>query len=203
MPWGADYIIGVDVQSPLLKASELKSVKDIFGQIINLQGEKKYRENLRNTDVLIKVECHRLVRLQVSPKRPSTSLMVRGERAAMDSWDGLLALKRKLGLAEDYQPRRPGPFRLPGAAVDREIPVDSQIAVPAVRENKLNVGFRFDTEELAALQANTDFYFGRQRESLVSLTARLGKRTLARLGYGYQWDGGWQAGLAYQSTIKI
>lgn len=81
----------------------------------------------------------------------------------MDSWDGLLALKRKLGLAEDYQPRRPGPFRLPGAAVDREIPVDSQIAVPAVRENKLNVGFRFDTEELAALQANTDFYFGRQR----------------------------------------
>ena len=32
---GADYIIGVDVQSPLLKASELKSVKDIFGQIIN------------------------------------------------------------------------------------------------------------------------------------------------------------------------
>ena len=59
--------------------------------------------------------------------------MVRGERAAMDSWDGLLALKRKLGLAEDYQPRRPGPFRLPGAAVDREIPVDSQIAAPAVR----------------------------------------------------------------------
>ncbi len=53
---GADYIIGVDVQSPLLKASELKSVKDIFGQIINLQGEKKYRENLRNTDVLIKVD---------------------------------------------------------------------------------------------------------------------------------------------------
>ena len=116
--------------------------------------------------------------------------------------DGLLALKRKLGLAEDYQPRRPGPFRLPGAAVDREIPVDSQIAVPAVRENKLNVGFRFDTEELAALQANTDFYFGRQRESLVSLTARLGKRTLARLGYGYQWDGGWQAGLAYQFDYK-
>ncbi len=99
------------------------------------------------------------IRLQVSPKQAIDTLMVRGERAAMDSWDGLLALKRKLGLAEDYQPRRPGPFRLPGVAVDREIPVDSQIAAPAVRENKLNVGFRFDTEELAALQANTDFYF--------------------------------------------
>ena len=198
---GADYIIGVDVQSPLLKASELKSVKDIFGQIINLQGEKKYRENLRNTDVLIKVDVTGYSAASFT-KEAIDTLMVRGERAAMDSWDGLLALKRKLGLAEDYQPRRPGPFRLPGAAVDREIPVDSQIAVPAVRENKLNVGFRFDTEELAALQANTDFYFGRQRESLVSLTARLGKRTLARLGYGYQWDGGWQAGLAYQFDYK-
>lgn len=52
------------------------------------------------------------------------------------------------------------------------------------------------------MQANTDFYFGRQRESLVSLTARLGKRTLARLGYSYQWDGGWQAGLAYQFDYK-
>ena len=28
----------------------------------------------------------------------------------------------------------------------------------------------------------THLYFGRQRESLASLTARLGKRTLARLG---------------------
>ena len=132
----------MDVQSPLLKASELKSVKDIFGQIINLQGEKKYRENLRNTDVLIKVDVTGYSAASFT-KEAIDTLMVRGERAAMDSWDGLLALKRKLGLAEDYQPRRPGPFRLPGAAVDREIPVDSQIAAPAVRENKLNVGFRW------------------------------------------------------------
>ena len=40
---GADIIIGVDVQSPLLDAGQLKSVKDIFGQIINLQGEKNIK----------------------------------------------------------------------------------------------------------------------------------------------------------------
>ena len=91
---GADYIIGVDVQSPLLKASELKSVKDIFGQIINLQGEKKYRENLRNTDVLIKVDVTGYSAASFT-KEAIDTLMVRGERAAMDSWDGLLALKRK------------------------------------------------------------------------------------------------------------
>ncbi len=198
---GAGYIIGVDVQSPLLKASGLKSLKDIFGQIINLQGERKYRENLRKTDVLIKVDVSGYSAASFT-KEAIDTLIVRGERAAIDSWDGLLALKKKLGLADDYQPRRPGPFRLPGVDADKEIPVDSQIAAPAVRENKLNIGFRFDTEELAALLANTDFYFGRRRESLVSLTARLGKRTLARLGYSYQWRGGWQAGLAYQFDYK-
>lgn len=198
---GADYIIGVDVQSPLLKASGLKSLKDIFGQIINLQGERKYRENLRKTDVLIKVDVSGYSAASFT-KEAIDTLIVRGERAAIDSWDGLLALKKKLGLADDYQPRRPGPFRLPDVDADKEIPVDSQIAAPAVRENKLNIGFRFDTEELAALLANTDFYFGRRRESLVSLTARLGKRTLARLGYSYQWRGGWQAGLAYQFDYK-
>ena len=198
---GAGYIIGVDVQSPLLKASGLKSLKDIFGQIINLQGERKYRENLRRTDVLIKVDVSGYSAASFT-KEAIDTLIVRGERAAIDSWDGLLTLKKKLGLADDYQPRRPGPFRLPGVDADKEIPVDSQIAAPAVRENKLNIGFRFDTEELAALLANTDFYFGRRRESLVSLTARLGKRTLARLGYSYQWRGGWQAGLAYQFDYK-
>ncbi len=85
---GADYIIGVDVQSPLLKASELKSVKDIFGQIINLQGEKKYRENLRNTDVLIKVDVTGYSAASFT-KEAIDTLMVRGERAAMDSWDGV------------------------------------------------------------------------------------------------------------------
>ena len=66
---------------PLLKASELKSVKDIFGQIINLQGEKKYRENLRNTDVLIKVDVTGYSAASFT-KEAIDTLMVRGERAA-------------------------------------------------------------------------------------------------------------------------
>lgn len=194
---GADLIIGVDVQSPLLDASELKSVKDIFGQIINLQGEKKYQENLLKTNVHIKVDVSGYSAASFT-KEAIDTLINRGEHAAMADWDKLLALKKKLGLSADYQPHRPGPFPIPDAAESKKIPVDPQITVPAVRENKLNIGFRFDTEELAALQANTDLYFGKQKESQVSLTARLGKRTSARLGYLYQWSEGWQTGIAYQ-----
>ncbi|MEL5893567.1 patatin-like phospholipase family protein [Bacteroides sp. GD17] len=198
---GADFVIGVDVQSPLLDASGLKSVKDIFGQIINLQGEKKYQENLRKTDVHIKVDVTGYSAASFT-KEAIDTLIVRGEHAAKADWDKLLALKKKLGLSADYQPRRPGPFPIPDAVESEAIAVDPQIAAPAVRENKLNVGLRFDTEELAALQANTDFYLGKRKDSQISLTARLGKRTSAQLGYNYQWSRGWQTGLAYQFDYK-
>lgn len=198
---GADFVIGVDVQSPLLDAEKLKSVKDIFGQIINLQGEKKYQENLRKTDVHIKVDVTGYSAASFS-KEAIDTLIVRGEHAAMADWDKLLALKKKLGLSAGYQPRRPGPFPIPDAAESKSIAVDPQIAAPVSRANKLNVGLRFDTEELAALQANTDFYLGKQKDSQLSLTARLGKRTSARIGYNYQWSRGWQTGIAYQFDYK-
>ncbi len=198
---GADLIIGVDVQSPLLDAAELKSVKDIFGQIINLQGEKKYQENLRKTNVHIKVDVTGYSAASFT-KEAIDTLIVRGERAALSDWEKLIALKKQMGLTADYQPHRPGPFSIPDAAEQKEIPVDPQIAVSASRENKLNIGFRFDTEELAALQVNTDFYLGKQKESQIDLTARLGKRTMARIGYNYQWGTGWQAGLNYQFDYK-
>jgi NTE family protein len=198
---GADFVIGVDVQSPLLDAGKLKSVKDIFGQIINLQGEKKYQENLRKTDVHIKVDVTGYSAASFS-KEAIDTLIVRGEHAAMADWDKLLALKKKLGLSAGYQPCRPGPFPIPDAAESKSIAVDPQIAAPVSRANKLNVGLRFDTEELAALQANTDFYLGKEKDSQLSLTARLGKRTSACIGYNYQWSRGWQTGIAYQFDYK-
>lgn len=194
---GADLIIGVDVQSPLLDASGLKSVKDIFGQIINLQGEKKYQENLRNTNVHIKVDVSGYSAASFT-KEAIDTLIERGEQAARADWDKLLALKKRMKLPADYKPHRPGPFPIPDAAESGHISVDPQIAAPSRRENRLNVGFRFDTEELAALQVNTDYYLGKQQQSLLSLTARLGKRTEARLGYTYQWTAGWQTGVTYQ-----
>ena len=199
--YGADFIIGVDVQSPLLDAVELKSVKDIFGQIINLQGEKKYQENLRKTNVHIKVDVAGYSAASFT-KEAIDTLIVRGERAAQSDWDKLIALKKQMGLSTDYRPHRPGPLPVSDITEQKNIPVDPQIAVSASRENKLNIGFRFDTEELAALQVNTDFYLGKQKKTQIDLTARLGKRTMARVGYNYQWGTGWQAGLNYQFNYK-
>lgn len=198
---GADYVIGVDVQSPLLDARELKSMKDVFGQILNLQGERKYRENLKKTDVHIKVDVSGYSAASFN-KEAIDTLVARGERAARANWNELLEVKRALGLPADYRPERPGPYLVSHTAEEGRVEVDSQIAVPAIQENRLNFGIRFDTEELAALQANTDFYLGKRQQSLAALTIRLGRRTLARLGYDYRWGNGWQAGGAYQFSYK-
>lgn len=80
-----------------------KSVKDIFGQIINLQGEKKYQENLRKTDLHIKVDVSGYSAASFT-KEAIDTLIVRGEQSAMADWDKLLTLKKKMGLREDYQP---------------------------------------------------------------------------------------------------
>lgn len=65
---GADIIIGVDVQSPLLDAGQLKSVKDIFGQIINLQGEKNIKRIFARPIYILKW-MYRAILRQVSPKK--------------------------------------------------------------------------------------------------------------------------------------
>ena len=52
---GADIIIGVDVQSELKPANELDNAGTILGQLIDLMGQDNYLKNLKQTDVLIKV----------------------------------------------------------------------------------------------------------------------------------------------------
>ena len=52
---GADVIIGVDVQSELKTANELENAGAILGQLIDLMGQDNYLKNLKETDVLIKV----------------------------------------------------------------------------------------------------------------------------------------------------
>lgn len=53
-------------------------------------------------------------------------------------------------------------------------------------ENKLNVGIRFDSEEIASLLINVTSNFKGKLPSTLSLTGRLGKRYTA--GINYAWE---------------
>lgn len=65
------------------------------------------------------------------------------------------------------------------------IPSVAQITPHEKPVNTINIGGRFDNEELAVLLLNARGYFGVQKKSQLSLTTRLGKRTFGRLEYTY------------------
>ena len=51
---GADIIIGVDIQNDLFKADELKSITEVFTQIVGLMGNERYKKNVDLADIYIK-----------------------------------------------------------------------------------------------------------------------------------------------------
>lgn len=102
---GADIIIGVDVQSNLKSADQLEGMGDILGQLVNLMGQDMYEKNLKETNTLIKVDVEGYSAASFSREAIDT-LVRRGEEAAMLQLNALKALKKEIGLPENYQPKR-------------------------------------------------------------------------------------------------
>ncbi len=106
---GADIIIGVDLQTPPLAADKLVGVGDILGQILKLTTQNNHDENVAITDTYILVDVEGYSTSSFTPVAMD-SLTHRGEKAAREKWDELIALKSKIGIPESYQPQRPAPY---------------------------------------------------------------------------------------------
>lgn len=106
---GADIIIGVDVQNVLKKADKLNSLPDILGQIVDITCQSDHEKNVNLTDTYIRVNVEGYSSASFTPAAIDT-LMRRGEEAAKKQWGSLLALKKKIGIAEDYTPKQHGPY---------------------------------------------------------------------------------------------
>ena len=100
---GADYIIGSTVQGESKTADELNSSSAIIGQIIDVNCRHKYDENIAITNIPIHVNVDGYGAASFNQAAIDT-LIRRGEEAAMAHWDELMALKRKLGLPDNYKP---------------------------------------------------------------------------------------------------
>ncbi len=192
---GADIIIGVDVQSGLASAEDLNTLSDILGQIINLMVENKYKENVANSDIHIKVDANDYSAASFSTEAIDT-LIVRGEKAARAQWDNLVALKEKIGIAEDFAAERPGPVSLDP---DAEYEIVPEIDPGEKPSNRLGVGVRFDTESLASLIFNTSVFLNEKEPRALGLTIRLGREIYGRVDYVTRpFNSRWGIGLAYQ-----
>ncbi|MBO4659380.1 MAG: patatin-like phospholipase family protein [Prevotella sp.] len=101
---GADYIIGVSVASKLRTAERLNSTGDILLQIVDFNTKNKFDENMAITDLPIIVNTEGYSTASFSASAIDT-LIQRGEDAAMEHWDEIVALKEKLFPAQT-PPRR-------------------------------------------------------------------------------------------------
>ena len=167
--------------------------------------------------------------------------MRRGEEAAKAQWGSLLALKKKIGIAEDYTPKQHGPYSslsnartvyvtdisFSGVEVDDKkwlmkkcnLKENSDISTQQIEqalyqlrgtqsyssasytlketpegyhlnfllqekyERRINLGIRFDSEEIASLLVNATADLKTRIPSRLALTGRLGKRYAARIDY--------------------
>ncbi|MBQ5971124.1 MAG: patatin-like phospholipase family protein [Prevotella sp.] len=171
---GADVIIGVTVQGAPKTADDLSSGVSILSQIVDVNCKNKYDENLAMTDVAIRVDTKGYSAASFTSTAIDT-LISRGEREAMAHWDELMALKREIGLPDDYRPERmPQP-----AGTDKLLETEDQYG-STVHAVKGSLGVRFDSEERVALQMNGVWKPAGKKMELGG-TLRLGKRILGEL----------------------
>lgn len=108
---GADVIIGVDLGTSDLKTlDKLNSPGDVIGQIIALHGHDKYARNKEQTDLLLRPNMTSYNAASFSTVALDT-LIRRGEQEAYAHWDEIIALKEKIGIAEDSCPEEHGHVR--------------------------------------------------------------------------------------------
>lgn len=92
---GADIVIGVDVQNDLATPDQLKSINQVFTQIMGLMGNERYLENIKLTDIYIKPDVTNFS--TYSFDKPSIdSLIINGYIAAIEKYPELDSLANKL-----------------------------------------------------------------------------------------------------------
>lgn len=237
---GADIIIGVDVQNTLKGADKLNSAPEILGQIVDLTCQTNHEKNVALTDTYIRVNVDGYSSASFTPSAIDT-LMRRGEEAAREQWNSLIALKKKIGIADDYVPKQHGPYSslsnsrtvyvtdisFPGLESNDKkwlmkkckLKENSEISTLQIDralhelrgsqsyssasytltetpdgyhltflleekyEKRINLGIRFDSEEIASLLVNATADLKTSIPSRISVTGRLGKRYAARIDY--------------------
>ncbi len=107
---GADIIIGVTLDGKPKKAEDITGTMSVIGQLLDINFSNKYKENIAITDLYMNVDP----RSYSTASFTSTaidSLITYGEEEAMSHWDDIIALKKRIGVSEDYRPKPMQPLR--------------------------------------------------------------------------------------------
>lgn len=197
---GADYVIGVDVSDPLLKPYQIDGMSKVLAQVLTLVCNNKKTENMLDTDVYIHIPMGSKISGGSFNKKDIETIITHGEEAAEKHTLDLMALRDSLGLSTHITPYTRKPYTLcENVCTDDEIDALETETPP----NSISVGFRFDSEELAAVIANVTSQFGSSTNpSYLSLTARLGNRSYGELAYSLRPNNDWDMKALYRFSYS-
>ena len=191
---GADVVIGVDVTDKHKTADQINSTGEVLLRILDVICSNKYKENVALTDVHINVDVNGYSSASFS-KVAIDTLIERGRQAALDKWDALVELRKRLGRIEPIAVRKP-------KILDADTVVTPVASIYNDNPNAsfIGLGARFDTEELATLLLGGSYEFNHKRKARAGFELRLGKRMFGKLMFEFKPWRQWTMGVQYQHT---
>lgn len=190
---GAEYVIGVTVQGPPKTADDLIKGSSVLGQIVDVNCKNKYDDNLKLTDIAIRVDTRGYNAASFTPAAIDT-LIRRGENEAMRHWDEIIALKHRLGITGNELAPCLCPHTEALAPLNFSAPEDK--AIDSSDELQGNLGVRFDNEEKVAMQLAGMWSSGR-KPFRVATVIRLGRNYKGSLYGGWRLPRGTELGVGY------
>jgi NTE family protein len=234
---GADIVIGISVHDHPMTVDDVWGTMSVLSQIVDANTKNKFEENKAATDVFMYVDPDGYGAASFSAAAIDT-LIRRGEEEAMRHWDELIALKKRIGISNNFRPKLLHPLS-PEVMTDKHrvldfefvnmtqqderflrqkfhfakmdsiyaakeqeiatsmrmdlfyqsaecrlIPKDSGCVVRMVagsrKTTRMYAGFRYDTEEYAAIQMGLSVPLKTTIPVNTDITLRLGKRNMLR-----------------------
>ena len=165
---GADIVIGINVQNAPRTAADLGGAADVFNQIIDMNCKNKYDRNLALCDVVVQVDVSGYSAASFTASAIDT-LLRRGEAQTREVWKHLLALRRHYGLDSTPRPEHFSHYH-------PDIPSRKQLRTGVLGIPVARVGFRFDSEEMGAVQIGGSLPLHTRIPMQIDAMARMGRR---------------------------
>ena len=192
---GADIIIGVTVQSTPLTADDISDAATVLNQIIDVNCKNKYEENIAMSDVVIRVDVSGYSAASFTSAAIDT-LLRRGAEEVARHHDDLLALKARIdGSSSSASSSSKTGARRPVMRPERVFRADNDTVHQTVQRQQsrhkvsqpttpiISAGFRFDSEEMGAIQLGAKLPINTYVPMKLQATLRLGRRIMGRLEY--------------------
>jgi len=172
---GADIVIGVSVQDLMTRSQDINDVGAVMGQLVSINSRNKFSDNVKLSNIFIHVDVSGYSAASFTNASIDT-LLRRGEEATRSLWDRLIALRNNYHIDSTSYPTAITPRVMPSNieyVINDYKPSITRIPVACV-------GFRFDTEEMGALQLGAKIPIHSTIPIGVTGTVRLGKRFMVR-----------------------